>query len=63
MYRKDLFVKLGSYNPEMRHKEERELRKRLGSDYKIDHLRMPFYRYRMHDSNKTKSKEYEETKV
>lgn len=63
MYRKDLFVELGSYNPEMRHKEERELRKRLGSDYKIDHLRMPFYRYRMHNSNKTKSKEYEQTKV
>ena len=63
MYRRDLFLDLGGYNSNMRHKEERELRKRLGSDYKIDHLRMPFYRYRMHDSNKTKSKEYEETKV
>lgn len=63
MYRRDLFLDLGGYNSNMRHKEERELRKRLGSDYKIDHLRMPFYRYRMHNSNKTKSKEYEETKV
>lgn len=63
MYRRDLFLDLGGYNPDMRHKEERELRKRLGSNYTINHLRMPFYRYRMHDSNKTKSKEYEETKV
>jgi glycosyltransferase involved in cell wall biosynthesis len=63
MYRRDLFLDLGGYNPDMRHKEERELRKRLGLEYKIDHLKIPFYRYRMHDSNKTKSKEYEQTKV
>ena len=63
MYRRDLFLDLGGYNPDMRHKEERELRKRLSSNYTINHLRMPFYRYRMHDSNKTKSKEYEQTKV
>ena len=63
MYRRDLFLDLGGYNPDMRHKEERELRKRLGLEYKIDHLKIPFYRYRMHDSNKTKSKEYAQTKV
>ena len=63
MYRRDLLMELGGYNPEMRHKEEKELRKRLGEYYNIHHLRMPFYRYRMHNSNKTKSKEYEETRV
>ncbi len=58
MYRRDLFLDLGGYNPKMRHKEEEELKKRLGEEYKIHHLRIPFYRYRMHDSNKTKQPEY-----
>tara|TARA_Y100000310_G_C20417119_1_gene684868 strand:- start:197 stop:814 length:618 start_codon:yes stop_codon:yes gene_type:complete len=59
MYRRDLFVKLGGYNPKMRHKEEEELRKRLGNKYSIHHLKIPFYRYRMHNNNKTKQPEYE----
>jgi len=63
MYRKDLLLELGGYNPDMRHKEEEELRKRLGDKYRIHHLRIPFYRYRMHNHNKTKSKEYKECKV
>jgi glycosyltransferase involved in cell wall biosynthesis len=63
MYRKDLFLQLGGYNDNMRHREEEELRKRLGDYYKIHHMRIPFYRYRMHSHNKTKSREYEETKV
>jgi len=54
MYRKDVLIEFGMYNPDWRHREEEELRKRLGSKYKIHHLRMPFYRYRMHNSNKTK---------
>lgn len=58
MYRKDLFLKLGGYNDSMRHREEEELRKRLGEYYNIHHLRIPFYRYRMHSSNKTKTNEY-----
>jgi len=59
MYRRDLFVKLGGYNPKMRHREEEELRKRLGNKYSIHHLKIPFYRYRMHNNNKTKQPEYE----
>lgn len=59
MYRRDLLLECGGYNPEMRHREEEELRKRLGNYYKIHHLRMPFYRYRMHNHNKTKEPEYE----
>ena len=58
MYRTDLFLSSGGYNGKMRHREEEELRKRLGEEYKIHHLRIPFYRYRMHDSNKTKEPEY-----
>jgi hypothetical protein len=63
MYRKDLLYDLGGYNDSMRHREEEELRKRLGDTYKIHHLEMPFYRYRMHNYNKTKSPEYKTTKI
>ena len=58
MYRRDLFSQVGGYNNKMRHREEEELRKRLGQEYKIHHLRIPFYRYRMHNTNKTKEPEY-----
>jgi len=63
MYRRDLLLELGGYNPEMRHREEEELRHRLGDKYKVDHLKMPFYRYRMHSNNKTKDPEYEAWKI
>ena len=59
MYRRDLLLESGGYNPEMRHREEEELRKRLGDYYRIHHLRIPFYRYRMHNHNNTKEPEYE----
>jgi glycosyltransferase involved in cell wall biosynthesis len=58
MYRRDLLLESGGYNPLMRHREEEELRKRLGDFYKIHHLRIPFYRYRMHNHNKTKDAAY-----
>tara|TARA_Y100000310_G_scaffold233032_2_gene235878 strand:- start:5722 stop:6339 length:618 start_codon:yes stop_codon:yes gene_type:complete len=58
MYRRDLFLEAGGYEPKMRHREEEELRKRLGERYSIHHLKIPFYRYRMHKSNKTKEPEY-----
>ena len=63
MYRKDLLLKLGCYNENYRHREEEELRKRLGDYYNIHHLDIPFYRYRMHNTNKTKTKEYKEQKI
>lgn len=57
MYRRDLLVRLGLYDPEFRHLEEKELRLRLGDYYKIHYLHIPFYRYRMHKDNKTKKLE------
>jgi len=63
MYRRDLLVEMGGYNDSFRHREEEELRKRLGNFYKIHHLKIPLYRYRMHNDNKTKTKEYRTTKV
>ena len=58
MYRRDLLLQMGGYNSNMRHREEEELRKRLGGFYNIHHLQVPFYRYRMHNHNKTKEPEY-----
>ena len=46
------------YNPKFRHREEEELRIRLGSKYTIYNLNLPLYRYRVHNDNKTKSKNY-----
>ena len=63
MYRRDLLLSLGGYKDSQRHREEEELRKRLGDYYKIHHLRIPFYRYRMHNTNKTKTREYQESKI
>ena len=40
MYRKDLLIKEGLYNPDYRHREEKE----LGTDYKINTL-LEIYRY------------------
>jgi len=63
MYRRDLFVQMGGYDSGMRHREEEELRKRLDKYYKIHHLRIPFYRYRMHATNKTKKPEYKTWRI
>lgn len=57
MYRTDVIRNLGLYNKQFRHREEEELRARLADYYKIQHLRIPLYRYRMHKNNKTKNKE------
>lgn len=59
LYRRDALVAAGLYNADFRHCEEMELRRRMGADYVIHHLRMPLYRYRKHGSNKTCQPEYE----
>jgi glycosyltransferase involved in cell wall biosynthesis len=63
MYRRDLLLEMGGYNSKMRHREEEELRKRLGEYYKIHNLRIPLYRYRMHKNNKTKDPEYKRWRI
>jgi len=60
LYRRDLFVQAGLYNADFRHREEEELRRRLGDYYHIHYLHMPLYRYRMHKNNKTKQGEYQD---
>lgn len=56
MYNRKMLIRLGSYNSKFRHREEEELRKRLGAKYKIINLKKNLYYYRMHQSNKTKQK-------
>ncbi len=58
MYNKKKLLKAGLYNPKFKHREEEELKIRLGTKYKIHHTNLPLYRYRMHRSNKTKTKDY-----
>lgn len=58
LYRKDLLVSAGLYDPDFRHREEEELRARLGDFYRVHYLRMPLYRYRKHGANKTEDPEY-----
>ena len=58
MYRKDIFVQEGLYNPAYRHREEMELRMRLDEKYRIANIPIPLYRYRQHDRNKSKSAEF-----
>jgi len=58
MYDRSKLLKLGLYNPSFRHREEEELRQRLGKKYDIHYLNFPLYRYQLHKKNKTKSKDY-----
>lgn len=61
MYVEDALKKWGGYNINFRHREEEELRKRVGADYCIGYLNKPFYGYRMHSHNKTKEADYIKT--
>jgi glycosyltransferase involved in cell wall biosynthesis len=61
MYRRKKLLKFGIYNRNLKHREEEELRARLGAKYIIGYLNLPLYRYRMHSTNKTKSSEYKIT--
>jgi glycosyltransferase involved in cell wall biosynthesis len=56
LYNKKKLIKYGIYNSKFRHREEEELRKRIGKNYKIMNLEKNLYYYRMHQSNKTKQK-------
>jgi glycosyltransferase involved in cell wall biosynthesis len=58
LYNKKKFISYGMYNPKFKHREEEELRLRLGKKYDLHYLNLPLYRYRMHQTNKTKSKNY-----
>lgn len=56
MFRKSVLLELGLYDESFRLHEERELRIRFEESYKIDFLKVPMYRYRMHSGNMTSDK-------
>lgn len=58
MYIKNKLKKYKFYNSKFRHREEEELRLRIGENYKIHHLNIPLYRYQIHKKNKTFEKDY-----
>ena len=60
MYDRKKLLRLGGYNPKFIHREEEELRVRLADKYNVHNIALPLYRYRMHKSNKTKSKNYKD---
>ena len=53
MFRKKQVLKVGLYDEHFRSNEEKEFRIRFESEYKIEHLALPLYRYRRHDNNMT----------
>ena len=53
MFRKEHLIKIGLYDESFLRREEEDLRIRFEKNYTIDNLKLPLYRYRMHDSNIT----------
>ena len=60
LYNKKYLIDIGIYNGKFRHREEEELRSRINLDknFLSHYLNFPLYRYRMHNTNKTKQKVY-----
>ena len=58
MYNRSKLISLGLYDKNFKHREEEELRTRLGDKYQIQYLELPLYFYRMHGKNKTKQDDY-----
>lgn len=51
MFRLSQLIDVGLYDPDFLRCEEEELRKRFERKYSIDKVRLPLYRYRMHEDN------------
>ena len=56
MFRNTQLVEIGMYDEDFLINEERDLRIRFLKKYKIDRVKLPLYRYRMHMDNMTKNK-------
>ena len=54
MYTYESISNLGFYNEDFKMREGHELHNRFLKKYKIYNLRMPLYRYRIHENNRTK---------
>lgn len=48
---------INGYNESFKMREGHDLNVRFKENFRVDHLAAPLYRYRIHDSNRTKNKE------
>lgn len=55
MFRKDFLFEIGLYDESFRAREEEDLRIRFEKKYSIYNIKVPLYRYRMHEHNLTKN--------
>jgi len=55
MFRKECLIEIGLYNENFKMREGHELRKRFQKKFEIGHLNLPIYKYRFHNSNRTKN--------
>ena len=56
MYNYESISNLGFYNENFKMREGHDLHKRFLNKYKIYNLKMPLYRYRIHENNRTNNK-------
>tara|TARA_Y100000310_G_C20604380_1_gene774755 strand:+ start:374 stop:1048 length:675 start_codon:yes stop_codon:yes gene_type:complete len=55
MFNYEALCNVGFYNEKFKMREGHELMKRFEKKYEIGNLNMPLYKYRIHDSNRTKN--------
>lgn len=56
MFRRECLFELGLYNEKFKMREGHDLRKRfLENNFNLGHLELPLYKYRKHDTNRTKN--------
>ena len=56
MFRKECLFDIGLYNPKFKMREGHEMKIRFEKKHKIGHLNLPLYKYRFHETNRTKNK-------
>lgn len=57
MFRRECLFDIGLYNEDYKMREGHDLRRRFNQKFKMGHLELPLYKYRDHESNRTKSKD------
>lgn len=55
LFRTDQIIDIGLYDEEFLLHEEKDLRIRFLKKYKIERVKLPLYRYRLHEKNNTKN--------
>lgn len=58
LFRKELLMRIGLYDPAMRACEDEDLRVRFAEKFRIGHIQLPLYRYTKHNGNMTNDTEH-----